>query len=83
VTGQNGTLVIHGYDGAHPLDVVFDDVRFERNAMWNVENAKLSVGPGGLTPPAPEVAGSTVMDDAVDGCNARWVAFPVANGTRS
>ncbi|KJF71212.1 hypothetical protein RP75_22230 [Agrobacterium arsenijevicii] len=83
VTGQNGALVIRGYDGAHPLDVVFDDVRFERNVMWNVENAKLSVRPGGLTPPASEVAGPTVTDDAVDGCNARWVAFPVANGTRS
>ncbi|WP_244506399.1 pectinesterase family protein [Pararhizobium polonicum] len=82
VTARNGALVIHGYDGAHPLSIAFDGVRFGRNVIWQVKNAKLSAGPGGVTPPVPEIAGPTVTDGAIYDCDARWVAFPVAKGLR-
>ncbi|WP_081177130.1 glycoside hydrolase family 28 protein [Rhizobium rhizosphaerae] len=84
VAGGTGTLVLRGYDAAHPLDVRFEGVRFDPAVDWQVENAQIAAAPGGLLPPPP-VALSPLMPKpmAVTGeqpsapdCAARWVAFP-------
>lgn len=74
VIGAAGTLVIRGYDTAHPLGVTFDGVRFERNAKWQVENAKLAVGQAGVWLVPPGVA-SPLTSDGVKGCEGRWAPF--------
>ena len=80
VTGTDGTLVLRGYDAAHPLKVLFDGVRFNDPAKWQIENAQLSAGAGGVSPPPP-APGLTPAHGASPDCAGRFVAFPqpVAN----
>jgi len=85
VTGETGTLVLRGYDAAHPISVTFDGVRFDPNVSWQIENATLSVGPGGITPAPPvsaqpETSASATPDKALPpGCAGRWLDFPSTN----
>ncbi len=79
VTGAGGTLVLRGLDAAHPLKVAFDGVRFGPDAKWQIENAQLSAGAGGVSPTPPgfvlKQAGGAPMD-----CAAHWAAFPKTGG---
>jgi len=85
VTGETGTLVLRGYDAAHPLEVTFDGVRFDPKASWQIDNATLSVGPGGLIPPPPVKVSSASQSSAPSDqssppdCTARWLDFPKTN----
>ncbi|VIO69852.1 glycoside hydrolase family 28 protein [Bradyrhizobium ivorense] len=56
VRGNDGTLVIRGLDQDHALEITLDDVRFADNATWQVENADVTVGSSGVSPPLPDRA---------------------------
>lgn len=75
VTGADGTLVLRGHDAAHPLKVILDGVRFSDRAKWQIENAQLSAGAGGVSPP-PAGPGLTPAHGASPDCDGRFVAFP-------
>ncbi|WP_294237292.1 glycosyl hydrolase family 28 protein [uncultured Sphingomonas sp.] len=75
VSGAGGTLVLRGHDPAHPMQVTLDGVHFDRSARWQIDNALLSAGPGGVSPVPP---GLTVppAPAAPGDCAARWMPFP-------
>ncbi|MDR6102000.1 polygalacturonase [Agrobacterium larrymoorei] len=85
VKGETGTLVLRGYDATHPISATFDGVRFDPTVSWQIENATLSVGPGGITPAPPvkvsSVPKSSAPSDkaAPPNCAGRWLDFPSAN----
>ncbi|MEZ2147781.1 glycosyl hydrolase family 28 protein [Bradyrhizobium sp. DN5] len=60
VRGDNGTVVMRGLDQDHVLDIMLDDVRFADSATWQVQNADVTVGSSGVSPPLPARAGRTV-----------------------
>ncbi|MGY3473597.1 glycoside hydrolase family 28 protein [Bradyrhizobium ottawaense] len=53
VRGDDGALVMRGPDPDHPLEVTLDDVRFSGSANWQLENAHVTVGSLGVSPPLP------------------------------
>ncbi|WGR93316.1 hypothetical protein MTX20_37265 [Bradyrhizobium sp. ISRA435] len=53
VRGDNGTLLMRGLDQAHALQITMDDVRFGKSAAWQIENADVTVGNSGVSPPLP------------------------------
>ncbi len=77
VAGDGGTLVVHGYDEARPIDMTLDGVRFGPAASWQVENARIRVGAGGAEPPPPGAAQSGAPVTAPD-CAGRWAPFPAS-----
>lgn len=60
VRGDKGALLIRGLDQKHALEITLDDVRFAESATWQVENAEVTVGSSGVSPPLPDGAGGTV-----------------------
>ncbi|WP_322964060.1 glycoside hydrolase family 28 protein [Sphingomonas fuzhouensis] len=76
VTGGDGTLVLRGHDASHPLEVTLDGVRFDPTAVWQVENAHITTGPGGVSPTPPGLASSPVLAGTTPDCTASWVPFP-------
>lgn len=75
VTGTDGTLVLRGHDAGHPLAVTMYGVRFAPGTTWQVENARIAAGPGGVSPPPPGPALPPARAVAGD-CAARWMPFP-------
>ncbi|WP_420969631.1 glycoside hydrolase family 28 protein [Bradyrhizobium sp. B120] len=57
VHGDNGVLLMRGIDEGHALDVTLEDVRFADSATWQLENANVTVGRSGVSPPLPGRAG--------------------------
>ncbi|MCP1120883.1 glycoside hydrolase family 28 protein [Robbsia andropogonis] len=75
VIGDAGTLVMRGYDAAHPMSVMLDGVHFASDARWEIANAQLSIGAGGVWPPPS--GGASMLDERDHArCDDRWVAFP-------
>ncbi|MHC1949753.1 polygalacturonase [Bradyrhizobium sp. UFLA06-06] len=60
VRGSEGTLLMRGLDQDHALEITLDDVRFADSATWQVENADVTVGSSGVSPPLPDRAGERV-----------------------
>ncbi|MFK4492360.1 glycoside hydrolase family 28 protein [Bradyrhizobium sp. USDA 336] len=60
VRGDKGALLMRGLDQKHALEITLDDVRFAESATWQVENADVTVGNSGVSPPLPDGAGQTV-----------------------
>ncbi|WP_420136701.1 glycoside hydrolase family 28 protein [Sphingomonas sp.] len=75
VSGGDGDLIARGHDPARPLELTLDDVRFGPGARWQVSNANVAVGPGGVTPALPGVNGPATTGPGPD-CTRRWVPFP-------
>ncbi|MCP3392152.1 glycoside hydrolase family 28 protein [Bradyrhizobium sp. CCGB12] len=53
VRGDTGMLLMRGLDRSHALAISLDDLRFDDSAIWYIENANLTVGPSGVSPPLP------------------------------
>ncbi|MCK1719871.1 glycosyl hydrolase family 28 protein [Bradyrhizobium sp. 141] len=51
VRGDKGALLMRGLDQKHALEITLDDVRFADSATWQVENADVTVGSSGVSPP--------------------------------
>lgn len=60
VRGDEGALLMRGLDQKHALEITLDDVRFAESATWQVENADVTVGSSGVSPPLRDGAGGTV-----------------------
>ncbi|WP_108523375.1 glycoside hydrolase family 28 protein [Bradyrhizobium algeriense] len=60
VRGDKGALLMRGLDQKHALEIMLDDVRFADSATWQVENADVTVGNSGVSPPLPDGAGGPV-----------------------
>lgn len=72
VSGEEGKLVIKGYDALHPVSVSLDGVRFSAGAQWQVENAHILIGHGGVSPAPPGMPASPSAQTPQ--CN--WIPFP-------
>ncbi|MDZ5649362.1 glycoside hydrolase family 28 protein [Nitrospirillum sp. BR 11828] len=75
VTGADGRLILRGHDPDHRLTVQFDGVRFGQGATWQVENAELFAGAGGVSPTPPGLTLTPAAGPAPD-CAGRWAPFP-------
>ncbi|KTR03140.1 hypothetical protein NS365_19555 [Aureimonas ureilytica] len=75
VSGTDGALILRGYDGAHPLHVTLNGVHFASDATWNIDNAQLSAGPGGVSP-IPAGYDLSPARGPSRNCDASWVPFP-------
>jgi len=60
VRGDKGELLMRGFDQKHALEITLDDVRFADSATWQIENADVTVGSSGVSPPLPDRAGGAV-----------------------
>ncbi|MGL3210559.1 glycoside hydrolase family 28 protein [Bradyrhizobium sp. BR 1433] len=60
VHGDDGTLVMRGLDQDHALEITLDDVRFADSATWQIENADVTVGSSGVSPPLLDRTGGPV-----------------------
>lgn len=75
IGGAGGDLVLRGHDPQHPIQVTLDHVRFDAGARWQVENASIAAGPGGVSPPPPGPGLPTAQGPGPD-CADRWMPFP-------
>lgn len=75
VTGTDGTLVLRGHDPSHPIQVKLDGVHFASSARWQIENAEVSTGAGGVSPTPTDLGLAPATGPATD-CAARWIPFP-------
>lgn len=78
VTGAAGALVLRGHDPRHPMQVTLDGMRFGATARWQIENAQLSAGPGGVSPTPPGLPLPSATTPGPD-CAARWMPFPTGD----
>lgn len=51
VTGGSGEVLMRGFDPAHPISVTLNNVRFDRQTRWLIENARVQVRGNGVFPP--------------------------------
>ena len=72
VSGEDGKLVIKGYNAQHPVSVSLDGVRFSASAQWQVENAQIHIGQDGVSPAPPGMQASRSAQ--APQCN--WDPFP-------
>ncbi|WP_294247607.1 glycosyl hydrolase family 28 protein [uncultured Sphingomonas sp.] len=76
VTGGDGTMVLRGHDAGHLLAVTLDSVRFDPAAVWQIENADITTGPGGVSPTPPGLRPSLALAGTTPDCTSSWVPFP-------
>lgn len=60
VRGDKGALLMRGLDQKHALEITLDDVRFADSATWQVENADVTVGNSGVSPPLQDRVGGPI-----------------------
>ncbi|MGY3146304.1 polygalacturonase [Bradyrhizobium sp. USDA 3397] len=73
VRGNTGMLLMRGLDGSHALEITLDDVRFADSATWYIENANVTVGPSGVSPPLPDGRAEAPLPSGWERCAK---AFP-------
>jgi polygalacturonase len=76
VYGQDGDLVMQGFDASHPLDVHLDDVHFAPSARWQVDATRISSGAQGVSPPLD--GAPAVQNTHGDPCQERWATGSAA-----
>lgn len=74
VSGQGGTLVFRGYDQKHALQITLNDVSFDQGVLWQIEQAELHIGTGGLSA-SPSILSATPVASPYS-CDEHWVPFP-------
>ncbi|MVT55550.1 polygalacturonase [Bradyrhizobium yuanmingense] len=73
VRGNTGMLLMRGLDRSHALEITLDDVRFADSATWYIENANVTVGPSGVSPPLPHGRAEAPLPSGRERCAK---AFP-------
>lgn len=74
-----GKNKLRGYDAAHPLRILFDNVIFDAAPAVTAQDAQIVLGPGAVTF-APVGSGVTVMNETVPdttphACDSAWATF--------
>lgn len=72
VHGEDGTLVIKGYNPQHPAIVRLDGVVFAPGARWQTENTHITVGHNGVFPLPP----GSLSSAPVPALPCHWIPFP-------
>jgi len=74
-----GRIILTGHDASHPVVARFDDVVIDGNPVLQAAHAKLTLGPGPVSPvPAGEgvtVSGTPAAGEGIS-CESRFAAFP-------
>jgi polygalacturonase len=79
-SGVAQTVTLEGFDSSHISTVTLDNVVVDGSPTVVAADAKITIGPGGTSFPAPSgtavtVTGSPGTPSPVD-CTSRWVSFP-------
>jgi polygalacturonase len=79
-SGVPQTVTLDGYDSSHLSTATLDGVVVDGNPTLVASDAKITIGSGGISFPAPSGTGVTVTGSpgsptGID-CSSRWVSFP-------